>query len=345
MKPFPPLATTGIGSVPFLNVDEAIDRIGRTCPEIPFWPQLVHRHPREDMLVQSLDGLPLLEFDEARRRISVAEGPREDALTAFYEHVLVQDWNHFAVPHESAHGLRALFTRAESDPSFGPDFIKAQVAGPVTFGQAVRTADGKTLLDDPEFCDVVVKGLGAKAAWLAQQIRDLGRSPLIFFDEPSLTGFGSAFSTLSREDVIRFLNEAADIVRSGGEARVGAHVCGNTDWSMMMATNLDVINFDAFGYLDHFLLYPDDIRRFLDRGGYLAWGIVPTLKYSGRETAEVLADRLKAGWAALAARGIDPDRIVARSLLTPSCGMGMLTDQASTAVLELLDQVQALLRA
>ncbi|MBU2552067.1 MAG: hypothetical protein KKB20_26890 [Proteobacteria bacterium] len=339
-----PLAITAIGTVPFLDLDWTLDFVARTSPDIPYWPQMVRRHPREDMVLQAVDGLTPLEMDEARHRVTVKAGDREQALTEFYEHFLAQDWDYFAVPPEAGSCLRLFLDRAKSDPAFGPEFLKAQVIGPVSFGQSVRTPEDRTLLDDPELADMVVKGLGAKAAWLAREILATGRTPLIFFDEPGLTGLGSAHSNLSGERVVAMLDEAAEIVRSVGPAFVGVHICGNSDWGAITSANLDVINFDAYGFLDHFLLYPKEIRKFLERGGHIAWGIVPTLDYTGEQTARGLADKLKAGWSALAGRGLDLDLVRSRSLITPACGVGAIGEEAARAILELLPPVQALVR-
>ncbi|MEW5722874.1 MAG: hypothetical protein AB1896_07185 [Thermodesulfobacteriota bacterium] len=339
MKTIPPLSTTCIGSVPFTDVDQTLELLARVCPHLPCWPQMVALSPREDMVLQAVDGLPLLEADVKQGRVVVSDRPREAALTEFYEHFLAGDWDHFAVPAEAGSGFPALLKRAAADPSFGPDFLKAQIIGPVSFGLSVRTPEGKTLLDDPDLADTVVKGLGAKAAWLAGRIRAVDRTPVIFLDEPGLTGLGSAFSNLERGQVRAMLDEAAGLARSGGETLVGTHICGNTDWGLVAECDLDIIDFDAYGYLDHFLLYPRELKAFLEKGGYVAWGIVPTRDFTGRETAEELAGRLSAGWAGLAGRGVDPDLIRRRTILTPSCGTGAISREFALAVHELLPRV------
>jgi len=346
MKPLPPLTITTIGSLPFLTDEEALSLLEQNCPYLPAWPQLVRRHPREDMLLQATDGLPLLSVDEAQRKVTVQDQGRPAALTTFYEHFLAGDYEYFAIPETSGgRSLEAMIDWVKEVPSFGPEFLKAQISGPVSFGESIRTSDEKTLLDDPELKDTVVKGLAAKAAWLAGRIRDLNRIPLIFIDEPGLTGFGSAFSSRTREEVIEMINEIAEIVRSGGEALLGIHVCGNTDWGMLAATTLDVINFDAFSYLDHFLLYPRDLNRFFQRGGYVAWGIVPTVAYTGRETPEGLADQLIEAWRRLTGHGLEMNLLRDRALITPSCGLGSLTEENARAILSLLPQAaQAIAR-
>ena len=343
MKNLPPLSATGIGSVPFLDVDWTLDLIARVCPVLPHWPTFVHRRPREDMLLGAVDGLPLLEMDEEARRVTVRSEGREEALTEFYEHFLANDLDYFKVPPEAEVGLTALLERVEKNPDLGPEFLKAQVIGPISFGTTLHTPDDKNLIDDPELADAAAKGLGMKAAWLAEKIRSAGREPLIFIDEPGLTGYGSAFSTLSREKVIEALNETFAVARLAGEVKIGTHVCGNTDWGLLTETDLDVINFDAFGYLEHFLLYPEQIKRFLERGGYVAWGIVPTLALTGQETAEQLAGKLTAGFKDLASKGLSLDLIRERALITPACGTGPLDVETAQKVYQLLFETTAVL--
>ncbi len=59
------------------------------------------------------------------------------------------------------------------------------------------------------------------------------------------------------------------------EALAGVHCCGNTDWSVLLATQVDILNLDAYNYLEYLALFPMELREFLDRGGVVAWGIVP----------------------------------------------------------------------
>lgn len=343
MKKIPACATTGVGSVPFLDLDDALALIGRTL-DIPHWPQFVKRAAREDMVLQAADGLPLMEADENEHRVVVRSEGREGALTEFYERFLASDLDYFGVPGEAEIGLTGLLKKAEEDPDFGPDFLKAQVIGPISFGLTVKTPDGKNLVNDPDLFDAVVKGLGMKAAWLADRIRKTGRTPIVFLDEPGLSGFGSAFSTLKSDQVVSALGEAAELARSGGDAYVGLHICGNTDWGLMVSSKIDIINFDAFGYLDQFLLYPNQLRDFLRRGGYVDWGGVPTHAFTGRETAREIADKVASGWRVLAGHGIDPELIRRRSLISTSCGTGTMTDENARRVYQLLPEAAGLLK-
>jgi hypothetical protein len=341
MKAIPPCLATAVGSVPFTDLDRTLDLI--SILDAPPWPQMVQRDPREDMVLQAVDGLPALELDLAERKAVIRPEDRETALAEFYERFLQPDLESFQVPSEAEIGLTGMLRRADRDPDFGPEFIKAQIIGPVSFGLSVHTPEGLNLVDDPDLFDAAVKGLGLKAAWLAGQIRNVGRTPILFLDEPGLSGYGSAFSTLQPDQVKNALDEASELARSQGEAWVGIHVCGNTDWGLMASTGIDIINLDAYQYLDQFLLYPNEIKAFLERGGYVAWGVVPTLAYTGQQTARQLADHLSAGWKALAEKGVDLDLIRQRSLITPSCGTGALSPDVAEAVYRLIPETARLL--
>ena len=72
------------------------------------------------------------------------------------------------------------------------------------------------------------------------------------------------------------LDEVIDAVHAQG-ALAGVHVCANTDWSLLLDSQVDIINFDAYGYFDKFVLYGDLLKQFIASGRYLAWGLVPTL--------------------------------------------------------------------
>jgi hypothetical protein len=132
------------------------------------------------------------------------------------------------------------------------------------------------------------------------------------------------------------MKEVVEYVRERSEAIVGIHCCGNTDWSMIIEAGPDIVSFDAFSYLDYFFLYPGEIQRFIQEGGTIAWGIVPTFGFTGSETVEDLSERLRKGLAKLYAMGLDPSRVAKQSLLTPACGMGTMEPAAAERVLGLL---------
>lgn len=336
MPAFPPLAATGIGSVPFTDPEEAVALVLKHLPEVPFWPQLVRLGFQEDMVAQGVRGLPALRLDEANRTVtSDPDQSRELALAAFYEAVWTDDLEPFAMAPEEAQGFFALCRQAAAAAN-GPTALKGQVVGPVTFAGMVKDSQGKPILYDRELTQAASLGLANKAAWQAHKFRELGKEAVIFFDEPILTGFGSAFFPVSRDEVVTMLTDTLNAVRQPGPVIIGIHCCGNTDWSLLLKLPIDILSFDSYGYFESLLLYDRELRDFLDRGGWLAWGLIPTSDALNREDEASLWERFQQQLQLTADRGFDLHRLLTQALLTPACGLGYLSVEMAVRALTLL---------
>jgi hypothetical protein len=331
--------STGIGSVPFLDVEATCRMILDRFPGVPFWPQFPKRSFLEGMIVQYSEGLPLLEPDEKGNGLTVSNRDRASELTRFYEHFLMDDLSHFAISREYAPGLYEMIALLRDRPELRGNYVKGHSVGPVTFCAAVRDAEGRALIHDLESLEALSKGLAIKALWQAKELGRLGRRPILFIDEPSLSGFGSAFSPVSREEVIRLLKEFMAYLRERCPITIGIHCCGNTDWSMIIESGPDIISFDAYTYLDTFLLYKEQLHRFLSGGGAIAWGIVPTGDQAGKATLEALLERMTEGLDRLSNGEFDQEELRQRSLLTPACGMGNMSEDSAAGAFDLLWQV------
>ena len=341
MSPLPPLAATGIGSVPFTDPAAAAAAILAHLPEMPFWPQMVHLGFPEEMVAQAARGLPGLKLDLEGRTVTMdPEMTREEALARLYEEVWAGDLAPFALEPQEAQGFFALL-RACASAKNGVQALKGQLSGPVTFAGMVKDLEGKPILYDQELTQAVCQGLARKAIWQAQQFWDLGKEAVIFFDEPFLTGFGSAYLPISKKEVVDILTPTLEAVRQSGPVSLGVHCCGNTEWSLLLETPLDILSFDSFGYFDSLRLYDQALKGFLARGGRLAWGLVPTGAELEGETADSLWERFQGQVQQLASSGTATKEILGRALLTPACGMGYLSPEEATRVLALVQELNA----
>jgi hypothetical protein len=335
---------TGVGSIPSMDVKEACLNILKRLPEIPFWPQMVKRSILEDMHIQFSEGLPMLKIDKERRALAVSPDEPESALVEFYEHLIADDINYFAISRECAPGLYEILDLISQGPErYGP-FVKGHTVGPITFSAGITGIDKKPLLSNPDLLEALTKGLAIKALWQVMELNKSGKKPIIFLDEPYLSSFGSAFSSIDRHEVIKLLKEVIDFLRERSDVLIGIHCCGNTDWSMIIESKPDIVSFDAFKYMDHFLLYHEDIVRFIKAGGCIAWGIIPVFDYTGKESVEELYSLLEKGLHRLHEFGLDPETITTRSILTPQCGMGTMEPASSDKVLELLSMLSEKMR-
>jgi len=338
------LATTGIGSVPFTDPQETVALVLETLPQIPYWPQMVQLGYLEDMSAQAARGLPGLKVDETSRTVAMdPDLPRDEALARFYEIVLSGDLTPFAFQAQDARGFFALLEAVASQGSPSPA-LKGQLSGPLTFTGVVKDAAGKPILYDRELTQAVCAGLARKLAWQAEKFRELGKAPIVFLDEPFLTGFGSAYLPISKDEVAAILTQTLEEARgaAAGPVTLGIHCCGNTDWSLLLQAPIDILSFDSHGFFESLRLYDRELSHYLTRGGWLAWGLVPTLDPAEfkKETADSLWQRFQQQVTQLSEDvhwGLK--EILAQSLLTPACGTGYMSREDSRRVLTTLKEL------
>lgn len=352
----PNFTATGIGSLPHADAAAAVEAVASRLTGMPYWPQLPSRSPAEHMNLQYARALrPLVEPDLDERSLKAHPGlGREEALAAFYERLLGAPLADFALLPEEAAGLFAFLDKVGAAPAGAFPWVKGHVTGPLTLSAAVLGVDGKALLYDDELAEALAKGLGAAAAAQVEQLAPLGRPVMVFVDEPMLSGYGSAFTPVSREKALTLLGlcleecreRVAALTLPGGkplQAVLGVHCCGNTDWGLLIDAGFDVVNLDSAGFGANLLLYPEALRRFYARGGAVAWGAVPTA-LTGQETARGLWDGLKALLDQLADKGFDRAALARQALVTPACGLGSLSTAQAETALDLTREVSALAR-
>ncbi len=352
--------STTIGSLPHMDAARATRLMLKSTPEIPSWVQFPKRTFHENMMMQFTEGLPALVQDGDRISFSTHAENFPEQLTDFYERYMaateesqnikirLEALDSFGLSSQYAIGFSEFMSRlAEPSGSGAAVMLKGQVTGPFTLGTNLVDQNGRCAYYDEQLRDVIVKTVAMKAMWQMARLGTFGLPVMIFIDEPSLLGFGKmTFLSVSREDVIGDINEVVAVIHAKG-GLAGVHCEENTDWSLLMETDLDVLDFDAYDHLQGITLYPVELARFFERGGCLGWGIVPTLdkEAAATETVESLLARFEEGIEQFVVRGFDRDLLRRRALITPSCGAGgVLTEPLAERVLDLLHNLSKTLR-
>ena len=325
---------TGIGSFPFDNVDEAIDLIFSTCGEVPFWPQLPKRSPHENMYTTFLEGVPSVVSDTEKNTVYV-DTKQTEGIERFYDDVAGDVIDAFRITDNVAPGFYRFLERLKEIRE-NVRYIKCQLTGPFSMGLGLKDENGAPIMYNNAFYDIIKKAVHMKAKWMIHTIRTAypEKDIIIFFDEPYMVSFGSAYVSVSKEDAISALNEVAE----GLKARTGIHVCGNTDWSVPFNSNINIVNYDAYNYLDTIFYYPDDLARFLGRGGQIAPGIVPSVQEElAVSTFDILEKRVDQFLTKIktSSGATHKDDF----FITTSCGVGSLSADEARKAMELLHKL------
>jgi methionine synthase II (cobalamin-independent) len=342
--------TTVVGSFPHLDAPDLCARLVEAL-DVPDWPQLPRRSFRESMYVQFSSALPGVVVDESKEKIyfdtSIDLTP---GLESFYEKYLADDVDSFSLPPNYAAGFYAMLEALKKSSSHSDAaWVKGQITGPISFGLTVTDQTLRASLYNEMLADAIVKNMVMQSRWQIRKLKQARSNVFIFVDEPYMASFGSAFISLERQQVIDMLDEVFEGIQAEG-ALAGVHCCANTDWSVLLATRVDILNLDAYGYLENLALYPNELRAFLDRGGVIAWGIVPNNEEIYQVKAGQLAERLRSGFRWIQekalARGIEihPEELDARSLIAPSCGLGPTSIEVAEKTLEILSETSRILQ-
>ena len=343
---------TLIGSLPAANHQQALDWILEATPQIPLWPQLP-AIPKEKMLNQFIEGLPGIIEGEDRTYFDINTDSFSDEQLSFYEdylkvseHPELLPASRFNTSLQRAAGLYLLVGQA-GETGGQLTAVKGQVTGPFTMLTGISDIDHKLGYYDPTFRDIIVKGIAMKAAWQVVYLKQSFDVPvLLFIDEPALAGLGSSsFISVSKEDILQDLAEVISSIHiSGGLA--GVHVCANTDWNILLNSDIDILSFDAYSFFDKFITCKSLIHAFLERGTLIAWGIVPTAEpeHIERESCASLVKRWEKQAGLLSSSTWDTVSLLKQTIITPSCGTGSLSPEHAKKVLRLTKEVSAALR-
>lgn len=301
------LLTTAMGVMPHTDVDQAL-KIALSL-DIPFWPQLPNYSYYEDMYVQAAEHFPgiLLDMENKTLRFSM------DKFIEEFEETMAhfEDPDYFDVsPAYSSVYHKFLDIDLKDRPA-----IRGQLEGPVSFGFNILDQDDRPILFDDTIRPFMFEIMAKRINVQLKRLKERNANAFIFIDEPGMQFIFSAMSGYGEQKA----KDDLDLFFSTIDSPRGIHLCGNPDWDFLLGLDIDVLSLDVYTNAQIFAACNNSIKNFLDRGGILVWGIVPTgIESFEKENLDLLAFKLKTIWKALAEKGIPLDQILDQSLISPA---------------------------
>jgi len=337
--PYLSLKTTHIGSLPLEDPEKAVDLI-LDFVDIPAWPQL-SKLQNESMLIQFNEGLP--GFEREKEIIDTTSSNFEEELIKFYElyFEIIERKNldllkNFSLSEDYAKGFKTFLKKIQN---LNLPIVKGQITGPFTLATSLKTETKEISIFRDDLKDLITKFLTLKALSQGLELKKFSPIVIIFLDEPGLSGFGSSsFITLSKDSILSILNEIIEILASF-EIITGIHICANTSWDIILESKINIISFDSFNFYDKLIIYKNFLKNFLrDENKYLAWGVIPTnSEILENISLEEIIRKFRSQLSDLSSTlNISKEEVLRKSLFTPSCGLGSLSESLSIKALELL---------
>lgn len=311
--PWPDASSTGVGSWPGEDPDEAVRTILGELPELPHLPELPARGIGADMIGRTAGLLVDFPVEVQPSGWRVADRPGRDLLRA--ASLMSRDLDSLT---EHAHGYS------------GP--MKIQVAGAWTLAASVELRSGQRMVSDAgavrDLAESHVEGVLAHVAEVGKRLP--GARLLVQVDEPSLpavlwgtlptaSGYGRhpAVDRVRVEGVLRTLFTA---IEEAGAVPV-AHCCASgVPIDLLRRSGARALSLDAY------LLTREDDEMLgvaVEAGTGLLLGTVPAVDEDRARTARMsdpatTVDPVRELWNRL---GISPDLLSHAVVTTPACGL------------------------
>jgi len=314
LLPSPESRATGIGALPHTDPRQACDEVVSLFPEIPYIPTLPNRGLLETIVFNDSARLPGGVVRDGKLRVDSARD-----LAAEMEQIYLDFMDQNTAPYAFTPEYYSGFSEMAGRDFSGSLFLKVQVTGPVTFGMQVVDESRRPIYYDDQFADVLGKMIALRARWCEQAMR---RFPgvtrtLVVLNEPYFASLGSSVVPVSRDSVAAGWHDIAGMVGDG----LGIHCCSNTDWEFVLSLSPSFISFDAYTVAREFLLYPDELTGYLERGGIVAWGIVPSQPELFRECTDEQLYHVFAAIRDHVTGFCSPEIFYRQSVITPTCGI------------------------
>ena len=337
MIPAPHSRATGIGALPHTDPAQANADVLSIFPEFPYIPTLPDRGILESIVFNDSEQLPgrIIRQD---RLLFDSTTDQSAAMEQVYMDYVEGNYAGYALHAKYASAFLEMMTR-----HIGAPVLKCQVTGPVTFGMQVVDAEKRPIYYDAQLADVLSKMIALKARWCEVAMREKTgvRETLVVLNEPYLASLGSSVVPVDQETVRAGWNDIASLVEGG----LGIHCCSNTDWEFLISLDPAVLSIDAYTTAKEFLLYADSVAHYMERGGVVAWGIVPAeYKVFATETVDSLYERYLAIRRQMSQR-VTEQLFDAQSLITPSCGIRFADRNGSLAIMRAAAEISRRIRA
>ncbi len=329
------LLTTAMAVMPHTDVECALEKA--LSLDVPFWPQLPNYSYYEDMYVQAAEHFPGIILDVQNRtlRFSLEKfiAELEETMAHFEEPQYFDVSETYSVVYH-----RFLSLNLSDRPA-----IRGQLEGPISFGFNILDQDERPILFDDSVRPFMLEFLAKRINVQLARLKGLNPNAFMFIDEP---GLQFLFSAMAGYGDVKAKADL-DIFFSMIDRPRGIHLCGNPDWDFLLGLDLEIVSMDIYTNAEIFASYAPAIRRFLEKGGTLVWGIVPT----GMESFEIesihsLIAKMEHVWQTLGKKGIDMEHLLSKSLLSPATCCLVNPDKEKTVekAFEMINHLSALLR-
>ena len=307
------------GSLPYTEealVTRMMVRLFEKTPYLPLFP-LISKD--DTVLKRTIDKLPGISINGKKIVLNIVSPffPADaEKMEVVYNNPYDEDLEDYSVESFFSDKFFKMIERVR------PTEAIMNLQGPFSLSQIIVNREENQLLADKFYRKYIVQAVTLKALWFARKVKKLSNNttPLIIFEEPKLNEFGVISKSnpdVTREIVINMLSRIIQTLKGAGAA-VGIQSFNKCDWQIPIEAGVDLISFNAYTNPANISIISDKITKFLERGGYINWGIVPVMSETTVKslTVDFLANRFMKTVQGLIDEGVKRELIYEHSMVS-----------------------------
>ncbi len=300
--------TTAMGIMPHRDIDRALQL--SLSLDIPFWPQLPHVSYYEDMYAQFSQHFPGIIVDEENSRLLFETSRFEKELGEYS--LNMDDLTTFTL----GEMYSVVYHRFLEEKLSDYIAIRGQTIGPVSFGFKVVDENKRPIIYNDSVKEILFDFITRKINAQYRELKARNENAFVWLDEPGLSW---VFSGLSGYSDVQAGKDYRSFM-SGLECIRALHLCANINLSYLLEMGTDLLSFDAYQMELMPKGYAASVAKFINDGGIICWGIVPTDSDNlSLQNPRSLADLLVEYWRVISDNtGLSLKTIAGQALIAPA---------------------------
>jgi len=218
------------------------------------------------MYAQFSQHFPGIIVDEEARKLMFDSSKFEKELTAYS--LMMQNPKAFTLNERYS----AIYHQFLNEKLGDYTAIRGLLIEPVRFGFRVVDENNRPIIYNDDVKTILFDFIARKINAQYRELKEKNKDAFIWLDEPGLSWVFSGLSGYSdvqaRKDYRSFL--------SGLESIRALHLCANVNLSYLLEMGVELLSFDAYQMKLMPRGYAASVAKFINSGGVICWGIVPT---------------------------------------------------------------------
>ena len=309
------------GNLPYNDIQLCKQMMLRLYEKIPFLPELPLLDSNDTLFNRTFSNIPSIMVKDGK---IILPDINDNQFTLAMLH-LDSAYESDNVSYLDKYGTETPYFNlyVEIIKKIKPNYTIINLMGAFTFANSVFNRNASSLLTDRMYRRFIVEAITIKALWFINKIKEAYPSikPIIIFEENFLYKFGTLKRTndsITKETVTTILSKIFQRVK-----KAGGYVCVQSfekcNWQLIFESgNVDMVSFDAYNNPSNLSIIAGDVSRFLQKGGYINWGIVPVMNENAIRSLNIdkLYDKFTSTLEDLASCGVSMDLLYKNSTIS-----------------------------